>query len=87
MDNILTRNVANSQLRFSAVAPKIDPDDLIDSAEVAAILNLENRNAVSVYRQRYNDFPAPAIEKGRCVLWARDAVVAWATDHPPRQRA
>jgi hypothetical protein len=27
---------------------------------------------------RYPDFPPPAVEKGRCLLWFREDVEAWA---------
>lgn len=58
----------------------IDPDDLLDSHDVAAVLGLANNRAVSTYRGRYPDFPAPVVEKGagRCVLWHRPEVEAWA---------
>lgn len=56
----------------------IDPADLIDPAEVAALIGLTNPNGVSVYRRRYEDFPVPVVEKGRCVLWHRPDVEAWA---------
>jgi len=58
----------------------IDPDDLLDSHDVADLLGLSNNPAVSTYRGRYPDFPAPLIEKGagRCVLWRRQDVERWA---------
>lgn len=58
----------------------IDPDDLLDSREVAELLGLANNRVVSVYRDRYSDFPAPVVEKGagRCVLWHRQDVERWA---------
>lgn len=58
----------------------LDSDDLLDSHDVAAVLGLASPRAVSVYRGRYDDFPAPVIEKGtgRCVLWHRPDVEAWA---------
>lgn len=56
----------------------LEPDDLIDSEGVAAIIGLSNRNGVSVYRTRHADFPAPFIERGRCVLWLRADVEGWA---------
>lgn len=58
----------------------IDPDDLLDSHDVADLLGLSNNRAVSTYRGRYPDFPAPLIEKGagRCVLWRRQDVERWA---------
>jgi len=55
----------------------IDPKDLLDSTEVAIILGLSSARAVSVYRARYSDFPAPLIEKSRCVLWRRQDVERW----------
>jgi hypothetical protein len=36
---------------------KIDPDDLLDAIEAAALLGLAGRQAVSTYRGRYSDFP------------------------------
>ena len=60
------------------VVAKVDPVDLIDSNEAALILGLSNRNGVAVLRRRYSDFPGPAVEKGRCLLWLRTDVEAWA---------
>jgi glutathione-regulated potassium-efflux system ancillary protein KefG len=61
------------------VAPTVDPDDLVDAVTVAEILGLTSRGAVSVYRSRYDDFPAPVIDlgKGRPMLWLRADVEAW----------
>lgn len=56
---------------------KLDPDSLLDANEVAALLGLAYRQAVSTYRSRYSDFPQPVINKGRCMLWRREEVVAW----------
>jgi predicted DNA-binding transcriptional regulator AlpA len=56
----------------------IDPLDLIDASEAAEIIGMTNPGGVSVYRRRYSDFPAPIIEKGRCVLWLRQDIEAWA---------
>ena len=52
-------------------------EDLADLAEVAEIMGLTNQRGVSVYRRRYADFPAPFVERGRCVLWVRADVEAW----------
>ncbi len=52
--------------------------DLVDATEVAGILRLTRRTSVSVYRSRYDDFPAPVIEKSRCVLWLRADIERWA---------
>lgn len=57
----------------------VDPADLIDASAVAELLGLSSRNAVSVYRTRYEDFPAPRVERGQnVVLWLRQDVEAWA---------
>lgn len=62
----------------------VDPADLLDATEVAEVLGLSSRTAVSVYRQRYPDFPAPVIEKSRCHLWRRTDVELWRRErrHP-----
>jgi predicted DNA-binding transcriptional regulator AlpA len=62
------------------VRMKIDPGELLDSNEVAALLGLSTSRAVSTYRARYSDFPAPVVQKGsgKCVLWLRADVEAWA---------
>ena len=59
------------------MAAKVDPDELVDSTEVADTLGL-GHHSVSLYRRRYPDFPAPVIERGRCVLWHRPDVERWA---------
>jgi predicted DNA-binding transcriptional regulator AlpA len=66
---------------------KIDPVDLIDAAEVAEALGLSSPRAVSVYRARYEDFPAPLVVKGsgKCVLWARSDVARWAKARSSRK--
>lgn len=56
---------------------EIDPNDLLDSIEVAETLGLGSHRAVSVYRRRYGDFPSPVIDKGHCVLWQRCDIEAW----------
>lgn len=64
---------------------KIDLDDLLDLAEVATVLGLGSANAVATYRSRAagtaNPFPEPARASagGRCQLWLRQDVEAWAT--------
>lgn len=61
---------------------RIDPHDLLDSHDIAEILGLSSNRAVSTYRGRYEDFPEPLIEKGagRCVLWLRSDIEAWARE-------
>jgi len=57
---------------------EVDLDDLMSAAEVAVVLGLSNYRSVHVYRSRYSDFPAPVVDKGRCLLWLRADVEAWA---------
>ncbi len=59
------------------MADLIDPDDLLDAAQVAELLGLASANVISVYRARYPDFPEPRIERGRCRLWLSDDVRSW----------
>jgi glutathione-regulated potassium-efflux system ancillary protein KefG len=51
--------------------------DLIDSAQVAAILGLSHRNSVTTYVRRYPDFPRPVVTSGRVRLWLRRDVEDW----------
>jgi glutathione-regulated potassium-efflux system ancillary protein KefG len=57
----------------------IDPDELLDSNEVAELLGLSTNRAISVYRRRYPDFPQPVVTKGsgKCVLWRRTDIERW----------
>jgi len=59
---------------------RVDLDDLIDSATVAEFVGLSSRRAVTTYRTRHDDFPQPVrtSEGGRCLLWLRQDVEAWA---------
>lgn len=65
---------------------KIDPTDLLDAREVATVLGLSSKTAVTTYRGRYGDFPAPIVTKasGKCVLWLRQDVERWRRAHPGR---
>jgi predicted DNA-binding transcriptional regulator AlpA len=62
------------------LAVRIDPEDLLDAGEVAELLGLSRRQAVSTYRGRYSDFPAPVVSKnsGKCDLWLRQDIERWA---------
>lgn len=63
---------------------KIDPADLLNSREVAALIGVSSVQAVAVYRSRYEDFPVPIVEKHPCVLWARSDVAAWVKSRASR---
>lgn len=70
---------------FDPMGRMVDIDDLLDAQGVADLLGLATRSVVSVYRSRYSDFPAPAVERGGLRLWHRDDVLAWkATSGHPR---
>ncbi len=64
----------------SAVARLVDPNDLIDAHAVAELLGLSSRTSVSTYRKRHDDFPIPVVDMGvgRCLLWVRSDIEAWA---------
>lgn len=59
---------------------KIETADLADSHLIAEMLGLSSARSVSTYRARYDDFPAPVVDMGagRCLLWMRADVEAWA---------
>ena len=70
--------------RVIVMLRKIDPEDLVDSTQVADLLGLTSANAVRVYRGRYSNFPTPVINRGKCVLWDRADIKRW-TDSRERR--
>jgi predicted DNA-binding transcriptional regulator AlpA len=58
---------------------KVEVGDLLNATEVAEVLGLSHRTAIATYRSRYPDFPTPVMTKGKCVLWLRADIRAWAT--------
>ena len=62
------------------MAELIDPTDLVDAYVVAQMLGLAQRNTVSVYQKRYPEMPRPIVDmgRGRCRLWSRAEIAAWA---------
>jgi len=60
---------------------KVDLDELVDTVDVAELVGLTNATSVATYRSRYEDFPQPVwvSRGGRCQLWLRPEVEAWAT--------
>jgi glutathione-regulated potassium-efflux system ancillary protein KefG len=59
---------------------RVNVDDLIDAEEVARLIGLARATSVSVYQRRYPDMPRPVVRRssGRCLLWLRQDVEAWA---------
>ncbi len=56
----------------------VDPDDLVDSQQVADMLGLASRRAITTYRARYPTFPEPVLVRERCIFWRRQDIEAWA---------
>jgi glutathione-regulated potassium-efflux system ancillary protein KefG len=58
----------------------VDPDELIDARGVAEILDLAQRNTVSLYQRRYPEMPRPVVDMGagRTKLWLRPEIQRWA---------
>lgn len=65
----------------------MDPEDLVDAAQVAELLGLRHRNSVSTYMRRYQDFPRPRVDRGprRGRFWVRGEVLDWAAHHPGKR--
>ena len=66
--------------RLFIVNPRLNSEDLVDSAIVAEILGLSHRESVTTYLRRYADMPRPVVElgRGRVRLWLRPEIEAWA---------
>jgi len=62
------------------MSPNVDTEDLIDARDVADMLGLTHRNAVSEYQRRYPDMPRPVVDLGvgKPRLWSRKAIIVWA---------
>ncbi len=62
--------------------PNVDIEDLIDANEIAKLLDLAQRNTVSLYQKRYPDMPRPVIDlgPGRPRLWLRPELEEWARE-------
>ncbi len=61
---------------------KLDTDDLVGAAEVAAILRLSHPSSVTTYLRRYADFPRPVVDlsSSRVRLWRRQDIERWHRD-------
>lgn len=61
---------------------KVDSDDLVGAAEVAAILRLSHPSSVTTYLKRYADFPRPVVDltSSRVRLWRRQDIERWHRD-------
>jgi glutathione-regulated potassium-efflux system ancillary protein KefG len=70
------------------VTPKVATEDLIDARGVAEILQLAQRNTVSLYQRRYPDMPRPVVDLGpaRTKLWLRPEIERWAATRAFREQ-
>ena len=57
---------------------KVDVEDLIDAAGIAARLGLAQPQTVHLWRRRYEDFPEPVAELTRVLVWDWSEVETWA---------
>jgi hypothetical protein len=56
---------------------RVDVDDLVGAAEIADRLGVSQSRVVYVWRERYDDFPAPVAQLRQALIWERDVAV-WA---------
>jgi len=57
---------------------KVDTENLIDAAGIAARLRLAQPQTVHLWRRRYENFPEPVAELTRVLVWDWSEVEAWA---------
>jgi len=61
------------------VSELIDPHDLIDAREAAAMLGYAHAETFHALVRRRSDVPRPVIDKGkgRSRLWSRTELIGW----------
>lgn len=71
--------VLSTSLDCTAMGPKVDADELVGAADVAAILRLSHPSSVTTYLRRYPDFPKPVVDMStsRVRLWRRRDIERW----------
>ena len=64
------------------MSPRVPTEDLVDARWIADFLGLSHPNSVSTYQKRYLDMPRPVVDlgQGRCRLWLRGEIEAWAKE-------
>jgi hypothetical protein len=60
------------------VGRKVDADDLVGAAEIAARLGLSHRESVHTLRKRDASFPQPVARLRTALVWAWPDVEKWA---------
>jgi glutathione-regulated potassium-efflux system ancillary protein KefG len=60
--------------------PSVRTEELVDAHDVADLLGLTHANSVSTYQKRYAEMPRPVVDlgSGRCKMWRRSEIIAWA---------
>jgi predicted DNA-binding transcriptional regulator AlpA len=57
---------------------RVDVDDLVGTAEIAALLGVQRPQVVHDWRRRHADFPEPVATVSRVGLWVWRDVEKWA---------
>ena len=57
---------------------RVDLDDLVGAAEIAARLGVARTQVVHVWRKRHADFPEPVTVLSQTLVWLWPEVEAWA---------
>lgn len=76
---VIARRQPVDESRLAIMGAKVDSDDLVGAAEVAAILRLSHPSSVTTYLHRYPDFPRPVVDlsASRVRLWRRQDIEQW----------
>jgi predicted DNA-binding transcriptional regulator AlpA len=60
------------------VGRRVNVDDLVGTAEIAARLGVKRPQVVHDWRRRYKDFPEPVARLSQVHVWSWPDVEAWA---------
>ena len=60
------------------VGRRIDVDNMVGAAEIAARLGLSHTQTVHTWRRRYPDFPEPVAKLEQALVWNWPDVERWA---------
>jgi predicted DNA-binding transcriptional regulator AlpA len=62
------------------VGRKVDVDDLVGAAEIAARLGVKRPQVVHEWRKRHPEFPEPVVTLSNGLIWDWRDVERWAQD-------
>lgn len=60
------------------VGRRIDVENMVGAAEIAARLKLSHAQTVHTWRRRYEDFPEPVAQLEQALVWNWPDVERWA---------